>query len=82
MSKLKAEFLAEGNVIRVANTLQLRVSAVFPVMKGYARDDVLVKAQGCLAVLNMMFVQSITNQEYDILGQNLCKKMDREDIDY
>lgn len=53
---IKKDFLSESNILYVATSMQLKPSVVRPIMTGYARDDVVSKAQGCLPVLNHMFI--------------------------
>lgn len=79
---LKKEFLSDVNVRHVSSLMNASIAVIGPIMTGYAREDVLLKAQGCLPVLNHMFVQNLSSQDYDTLGQNICNKVDRETVNY
>ena len=78
----KLQFLSDDNIKVLVKMTGVQPKILFPIMQGYLRDDVLNKAQDCLAVLNYMFAQNLSIQDYDILGQSLCNKPDRADIDY
>ena len=60
-SDLRREFLDSTNINYLARYLNIKQADLIPILTNYARDSVLVLAQGCLPVLNNMFITTISN---------------------
>jgi hypothetical protein len=60
-SELRNEFLSSSNINSLSRYLNIKVSDLLPILNDYARDSVLSLAQGCLPVINNMFISTISN---------------------